>query len=86
VSPENNPVYVATGLSNQFMQCNNCGHHGMVFPEVPESQAPKKPKDIKEIKNIQFVQTSFGKGYLKYWVYIGIPLTVLTLILLFFTR
>lgn len=82
VSPENDPAYVASGLSNQFMQCNNCGHHGMVFPEVPESQVPKKPKNIKEIKDIEFMQTSYGRGYFKYLVYIGMPFAVLILILL----
>jgi len=58
----------------------------MIFPEVPASQVPKKPKDVKEIKDIQFVQTSYGRGYLKYLIYIGIPLTILTLILLFFMQ
>lgn len=66
VSMEKNPVYAITGLLIHFKQCNNCGHHGQVFPEVPASEVPKKPKNIKKIKERQFVQTSYGKGYYKF--------------------
>ena len=49
-----------------FKQCNNCGHHGRIFPEVPESEATEKPLDPKEIKEKQLIQTSYGKGYWKF--------------------
>jgi transcription elongation factor Elf1 len=82
VSAEKNPAYVATGLLTQFKQCNNCGHHGQVFPEVLRSEVPKKPKSIKEIKQRELVQTSFGKGYFKYVIYITIPLSIISAIFL----
>ncbi len=85
VLPEQDPAYAGLGFP-QFKQCNHCGHHGMIFPEVSASQVPKNPKSAKEIKDIQFVQTHFGKGYLKYWIYIGIPLMTLMLILLLLTQ
>lgn len=81
VSPEQDPAYVDSGLSSQFMQCNNCGHHGFIFPEAPASQVPKKSKETGKIKNIEFVQTSYGRGYFKYLIYIGMPFAVLILLL-----
>ncbi len=81
VSPEQDAAYVASGLSGQFMQCSNCGHHGFIFPEAPASQVPEKPKSAEEVKDAEFVQTSYGRGYFKYLAYIGMPLAVLILIL-----
>ncbi len=83
VKAETNPIYGATGLSTQFKQCNNCGHHGQVFPEVLESKVPKKVKKPEEVKEKQQVQTSFGKGYYKFLLYVIAPILVILVILLF---
>ena len=84
VSFEKEAAYVATGLSNQYKECNNCGYHGLIFPEAPRSQVTEKPKDIKEVKKVELVQTSFGKGYFKYLLYIAVPILIIILLLLIF--
>ncbi|MFH1977746.1 MAG: hypothetical protein ABIJ92_00270 [Candidatus Aenigmatarchaeota archaeon] len=73
VKMDTTPAYVATGLINQFKQCNNCGHHGMLFPEMPISQV-KKPKNVEQVKNKQLVPTAMGTGYFKFIIYILIPI------------
>lgn len=57
--------------------------HGFIFPEAPASQVPEKPKSAEEIKDAEFVQTSYGRGYFKYLVYIGIPLMILIIAMMF---
>ena len=96
ISFEKEAVYVTTGLMNQFRQCNNCGFHGMMFPEILKSEF--KESDVKKIKNVETpqkssssepvktaepMQTSFGKGYFKYLAYIAVPLIILFLLLYF---
>lgn len=66
VSFEKNPIHVTTGLFHQFKQCNHCGHHAQLFPEVPISKVPRNPKNPAMIKDRQLVQASFGRGYLFY--------------------
>lgn len=82
VSFEKNPAYVVTGLINQFKECENCGYHGMLFPQVPRSEVPEMPKNTSKLKDRELVQKSFGRGYMKYLIYVGIPFLILTLILL----
>lgn len=77
ISPESNPVYIMFGLSTSYKQCETCGHHGLIFPKVPKSKVPKKPKSSSKVKNPLMVQTTWGEGYFKYLVYIGLPLTIL---------
>jgi len=85
VSFEQEAAYVATGLLNQFKQCNNCGYHGMIFPEVPRSQVKEIPKnEVKEKKNVKLEQTSFGEGYSKFIIYILIPFILIAILLLIF--
>ena len=52
-----NYAAVYTGLFNNIKTCYNCGHTGMIFPQVPKSKVPKKPKDKRKIKHRKFVQT-----------------------------
>ena len=77
VSAEKNPAYVATGLFFSFRQCNNCDHHGQVFPEIPRSEVQEKPKPVKEIRERQLVETSYGKGYYRLFV----PVIIISVIL-----
>ena len=63
VSGESNPAYVGAGLYFIFKQCNNCGHHGLVFPEVAESELPEETKKVERIKGRELVPTSYGRGY-----------------------
>jgi hypothetical protein len=86
VSPESNPVYMESGLSGSYKQCENCGHHGLVFPQVPQSKVPKKTKPLGEIKNCIRVQTGYGEGYWKYLIYLIVPLALLTFIFWSFNR
>ena len=79
VKSETNPAYAFTGLLTQFKQCMNCGHHGQFFPEDLKSKVTKTPKKREDVKGREMVQTSFGKGYFKYLIYIAIPLTLLYL-------
>ena len=82
VTFEKQAAYVYTGLSNQFKQCNNCGYHGMIFPEVPVSGVEEQPLKAEEVKDRVVVQTSFGKGYLRYLLYIAIPLAAIVLLVI----
>ncbi|HJW96617.1 MAG TPA: hypothetical protein VJ485_00465 [archaeon] len=84
VQGETNPAYAASGLFNQFKQCNNCGHHGEFFPEVPKSKVAKIPKRPGEVKNKQLVEPSLGKGYYNWFKYIVIPLAIIFLIIYVF--
>jgi len=73
ISPESNAVYAGF---NQYKQCENCGHHGIIFPQVPKSKAPKKPKSPEKVKEPLMVQTAWGEGYFKYYIYLLLPLTI----------
>ena len=79
VSFERNPAYAASGLLNNFKECDNCGHHGMLFPEVLRSNAGKNTVNI---KGRQMVQLSFGRGYYRYLIYFGIPLALIIFLLI----
>ena len=57
-----NPATVDSGLVNVIYRCNNCGHAGMVFPEVPESEVPKTPTPLKHVKERTLVDTTYGQG------------------------
>ncbi len=56
------PATVGSTLVNVMYKCNNCGHEGMVFPEVPENKVPKNPKPLKYVKERTLVDTTFGRG------------------------
>ena len=81
ISFEKNLAYVWTGLLNQFKECKHCGHHELIFPKILKSKVPKNPKNINQIKDRELVQTSFGRGYYKYFLYIEIPLFIIMLII-----
>jgi hypothetical protein len=81
VKGETNPAYAATGLVTQFKQCNNCGHHGQFFPEVPKSKVTKNPKKANEVKDKQLVEPTLGKGYYNWFKYVAIPLAIIILII-----
>ncbi len=80
---EQDAIYAATGLINQFKQCQGCGFHGSMFPQVKSSEAPKRPRKVKELPKAEIAQTSFGKGYYKYILYISMPLIIVLIILRF---
>lgn len=82
VQGETNPAYVDAGLFNQFKQCNNCSHHGQIFPEVPKSKVTKNPKKPEEVKDRQLVEPSLGKGYYKFIHYMIIIFGTIVLIML----
>lgn len=77
ISPESNAVYIDSGLSTSYKQCEHCGHHSLVFPQVPKSKVPKNPKPVSKVKRPLYVQTGWGMGEFKYIIYIGLPLTLL---------
>jgi DNA-directed RNA polymerase subunit RPC12/RpoP len=83
ISPESNPVYIESGLSTSYKQCENCGHHGLVFPQVPLSKVPKKTKPLSNVKNPTCVQTGYGEGYWKYLIYLVVPLAILCIVFWF---
>ena len=39
---------IAWGGSTQYI-CNSCGHSGVIFPGVPESEVQEVVKDMKEV-------------------------------------
>ena len=81
VQSETNPAYASSGLLTQFKQCNNCGHHGQFFPEVPKSKVTKTPKKAEEVKDRQLVELSLGKGYYKFIHYMIIIFGTIVLII-----
>ena len=83
VSPESNPAYIDSGLSTSYKQCENCGHHGLVFPKVPKSKVPKKTKPLSKVKNPTMVQTGYGEGYFKYLIYVSIPIMIFAYLAIF---
>jgi hypothetical protein len=80
ISAESDPAYISSGLSGSYKQCENCGYHGLVFPQVPTSKVPKNPKPARKIKKPQMVQTGYGEGYFRYLLYISVPITLLILL------
>jgi hypothetical protein len=82
VSFERNPAYVAMGLLNQFGQCDNCGFHGQIFPEVPISERGDFAVNVDKVEKRQLVQTAFGKGYLNYFLFIELPISFIYFIIL----
>lgn len=82
IKAETNPAYAITGLVLNFKQCMNCGHHGQFFPEELRAEVRKVPKKREHVKDKTMVEVSFGRGYMKYLLYIAIPLTVLSFIII----
>lgn len=80
IKAETSPAYAITGLINQYRQCMNCGHHGQFFPEELKSDVRKSPKKASEIPEKTLVETSFGKGYSKYVLYIAIPTSIIAIL------
>ncbi len=83
IKAETNPAYAITGLVLNFKQCCNCGHHGQFFPEELRTEVRKSPKKPKDVKGKNLVEVSFGRGYMKYLLYIAIPLTILAFLITF---
>ena len=86
IRSETDPAYVWSGLSNTFKECENCGHRGIMFPEVPRSEIKTIKTEKLKNKKLLFpvlVQTSFSRGYWKYVKYIILPLVLLVVILYF---
>ncbi len=81
IKAETNPAYAITGLVLNFKQCMNCGHHGQFFPEELRTEVRKTPKKREHVKGKTMVEVSFGRGYMKYLLYILIPLFLIFLLL-----
>ncbi len=81
VEPDtSNAAYVAEagGNPNEWT-CNDCGYTGLMpegDPENAEGNIDFEPDD-----DYQRVDISFGRGYLKYLLYVAIPLVILILLI-----
>ncbi|MFB6116584.1 MAG: hypothetical protein ABEK10_03670 [Candidatus Nanosalina sp.] len=62
--------------------CNDCGYTGIMPSGDPEQDFDKDEEIEFENADEEGIDTDAGKGYLKYELYILIPLTVLYLLIL----
>jgi len=75
-------VYLSGGNPNKW-QCNNCGYTGLMPEGDPEKSfdESQESSDDNELEfepeeNYPRNDTDFGKAYLKYIVYIALPITI----------
>ena len=66
--------------------CSNCGYTGIMPEGDPEEQMDEESIEFEseEKDSEKVLDTAAGKGYLKYELYILIPLTVLYILYLVF--
>jgi len=71
-------IYFHGGNPNQW-KCNKCNYTGFMPAGDPEEN---KEIDFEEKDKYPQIDTKFGRGYLKYLIYIVLPFTILYLIYL----
>lgn len=66
-----------TGGNPNHWRCNNCDYTGIIPKGNPEEDINKETSEeitFEPKENYQRVDLHFGKGYLKYLIYIALPL------------
>lgn len=72
-------VAVSGGNLNRW-QCRDCGYTGLMpegNPNADQDGDGKQDIEFEPKENYSRTYTGFGRGYLKYWIYIGIPALIL---------
>lgn len=67
-------VYFSGGNPNKW-QCNECGYTGLMPEGDPEQDFDTSSEEIEFDPDEEYSRedTGFGKGYLKYLIYISLP-------------
>jgi hypothetical protein len=71
VGDDSVPVFASTGLFNSIKKCENCGHTGVFFPEVPKNKAPKKTISPEKVKSATYFEPTYGQGAVEFLKVLG---------------
>ncbi|MBI5355536.1 MAG: hypothetical protein HZB68_03715 [Candidatus Aenigmarchaeota archaeon] len=72
VSHEKNLSYfIQSVVFGGFFQCNDCGYHGQIFPEVPISEIGKLKEPVVVSKK-SYYPTYLSRGYLAIYAALAI--------------